>query len=86
LVGDSTQPFHCAEREGDRGGNSVRVTFTGFGPDHRPRSARTTLHAAWDDNLVMVRAWSWGSYVDRLETQVLPHVPAPVVTGDWGAE
>lgn len=37
LVGDSVQPFHCGQRDGDAGGNAVRIDFNGVGPDGKPR-------------------------------------------------
>lgn len=38
IVGDVHQPLHCAEREGDKGGNAVAL-----------RGAIRNLHAYWDD-------------------------------------
>ena len=38
VVGDVHQPLHCAEREGDKGGNEVAL-----------RGAIRNLHALWDD-------------------------------------
>lgn len=45
FLGDLHQPLHCAERNKDGGGNSVRVTWTN-GP------AETNLHSVWDGELV----------------------------------
>src|SRR5262249_23270627 len=48
LVGDVHQPLHCStrvsstDREGDRGGNNVKLDCGGCGPE---------LHAFWDDVL-----------------------------------
>ena len=38
VVGDVHQPLHCADREGDKGGNAVAL-----------RGAIRNLHAYWDD-------------------------------------
>ena len=43
FVGDLHQPLHCAERNGDRGANTVRVRFF-----DRPSS----LHQVWDSNII----------------------------------
>lgn len=75
LVGDSTQPFHCSDRNGDQGGNDYRVDYEGKAPDgshHHLRDAR--LHSIWDDTLVMDRAWNWGDYASDLETNVVPEI------------
>lgn len=39
LVGDLHQPLHCAERNGDKGGNTCSVTFNG---------RKLNLHSVWD--------------------------------------
>ena len=46
LVADLHQPLHAAERDGDRGGNLVKVTFPGTD------DPRLNLHRVWDVNLV----------------------------------
>lgn len=46
FVGDLHQPLHCAERNGDRGGNLVRVHMAA-GDRHV-----TNLHKVWDTDLV----------------------------------
>lgn len=77
LVGDSTQPLHCTERNGDRGGNDYKVTYEGKGPDGRAHHlTNVALHSIWDDALVMDRAWSWGDYAADLDARVVP-----VITG-----
>jgi hypothetical protein len=40
LVGDIHQPLHCAERDGDKGGNSRLVFFL-------DQQKATNLHAVW---------------------------------------
>lgn len=47
FVGDIHQPLHCAERNGDHGGNNVHVASYGEHHEHH-----LNLHAVWDDNLV----------------------------------
>jgi len=46
LVGDLHQPLHCADRDKDRGGNLLKVTFV------EDRSRGLNLHRVWDTNLV----------------------------------
>lgn len=43
LAGDISQPLHTTERAGDRGGNTVAVTFYG---------RRENLHQVWDSGLL----------------------------------
>lgn len=50
LVGDIHQPLHCAERNGDRGGNDVPVVF--FGETQLPTGERWNLHSVWDIGLI----------------------------------
>lgn len=45
FVGDMHQPLHCADRNGDKGGNAVLVFFPG------QRKAQS-LHAVWDTFLL----------------------------------
>lgn|SRR5262249_45408216 len=46
FMGDLHQPLHCAERNGDRGGNLLQVTYRGDSDPH------LNLHRVWDTNLV----------------------------------
>lgn len=86
LVGDSSQPFHCGERDGDRGGNDFRVDYEGRGPGNHPHHLHNVrLHSLWDDTLVMDRAWNWGDYAGELDDKVVPNLPA-VKFGDGFAE
>jgi hypothetical protein len=48
LVGDPHQPLHCADRHGDRGGNSRLVFYL-----DRPRA--TNLHMVWDSTILIQR-------------------------------
>jgi hypothetical protein len=52
LVGDLHQPLHCAERNGDHGGNDVTVTFFGATDEPPPSRNRWNLHAVWDNGLI----------------------------------
>jgi hypothetical protein len=45
LIGDVHQPLHCADRNGDKGGNSRLVFFL-------DRAKAVTLHQVWDTWLV----------------------------------
>ena len=45
FVGDIHQPLHCAERNGDKGGNLCLVMWPGTAKPVR-------LHVVWDDNLI----------------------------------
>jgi hypothetical protein len=45
FLGDLHQPLHCAERNGDGGGNLVKVTW-------QNAPAETNLHSVWDGELV----------------------------------
>jgi hypothetical protein len=48
FVGDLHQPLHCAERNGDKGGNGRLVFFPG-------RKKAVSLHAVWD-TLILPRS------------------------------
>jgi hypothetical protein len=52
IVGDLSQPLHVG-REGDRGGNEVKVSFFG-----RP----TNLHSVWDNDLVTSEGLSYSEW------------------------
>lgn len=68
FVADLHQPMHTLQE--DRGANDVPVRLY---VDPRRRERRVTnLHAAWDFGLIHVYFYSWGSYVDYLETRWLP--------------
>lgn len=80
LMGDLTQPLHCAERQGDGGGNGLKVDFVGNDPngkplvdaDGQPVHWKGSFHALWDDTLIGDHVYSWGAYVDELENSVVP--------------
>lgn len=58
LVGDLHQPLHCAERNGDVGGNTVHVSF--FGND-------SNLHHVWDTDMIQKILGQSTSYLDYAE-------------------
>lgn len=47
LVGDLHQPLHAAERDHDKGGNMVKVSY--FGQD---RNGHENLHSLWDEGIM----------------------------------
>ncbi|GBQ12321.1 S1/P1 nuclease [Swaminathania salitolerans] len=47
LAGDLHQPLHAAERDHDKGGNAVKVSF--FGDD---RNGHENLHSLWDEGIM----------------------------------
>ena len=76
LAGDLTQPLHASERNGDIGGNSLNVLLTAKRSDGREYKKASTFHSMWDDSLVDLQAYSWGSYADALDATALPAVEA----------
>lgn len=78
LVGDSTQPLHCTEKDGDGGGNATTVQMELADPSGTALpSGPVRLHALWDDYLIGAAEWSWGSYADRLDKTIVPGLPQP---------
>ncbi|HSS51286.1 MAG TPA: S1/P1 nuclease [Thermoanaerobaculia bacterium] len=51
FLGDIHQPLHCADNEGDGGGNNVLVTWQGE-PPYKYEDHIWNLHAVWDEYLV----------------------------------
>ncbi|MFI3318578.1 MAG: S1/P1 nuclease [Rikenellaceae bacterium] len=68
IVGDLHQPLHAGRAE-DEGGNSVPISFF---------YNSTSLHAAWDYNMVMsAHEWSyteWGEQIDRLSQEEIDEI------------
>ncbi|MEA3047815.1 MAG: nuclease [Sphingomonadales bacterium] len=62
IIGDLHQPLHNG-REGDRGGNNVRVTLFG---------QSTNLHSVWDSGLIDARGLSYSEYADWLAGAITP--------------
>jgi hypothetical protein len=75
FVGDMHQPLHCAERNHDKGGNLVKVTFlTG--------SHEGNLHSTWDTLLIRqyLGARDVLQYADELNSRITSQQ-----TKDWAA-
>lgn len=84
LVGDEHQPLHCAERNGDKGGNGRLVFFL-----DRPRA--TNLHSVWDSAILLEHKGTTrnAAYADSLNAQVRPEQAAEWMKGtpeDWANE
>lgn len=81
LVGDAHQPLHCAERNGDHGGNMVRVKLPSDEGGHAPI---TNLHSVWDTELVheAMAGLSWEDFADRLDNRIAPAQRTQWVKGD----
>lgn len=62
IIGDLHQPLH-AGREGDRGGNNVRVTLFG---------QQTNLHSVWDSGLIDQRQLSHSEFAEWLAGAITP--------------
>jgi hypothetical protein len=90
FVGDIHQPLHTVG-EG-RGGNDVAVEVklagakTCRGGPCPIMSYRSNFHRVWDGTLIKATTWSWGAYVDRLETGWLASPEAKGVDGGTPAE
>jgi hypothetical protein len=67
FVGDMHQPLHSTERNHDRGGNLVKITFP-------PESQEGNLHGVWDSFLI--RQYLGGEdvfqYADKLNSRITP--------------
>jgi hypothetical protein len=77
LAGDLEQPLHASERNGDIGGNALNVVLQAKRSDGSVYKKASTFHSMWDDSLVDLQAYSWGSYADALDATPLPAVEAP---------
>lgn len=81
FVGDIHQPLHGAEREGDQGGNKVRMRY-GFIP-------RTNLHSVWDGLLADRAISTPPGGADGILSQIPRAQRAELARGsldDWGRE
>jgi len=81
LVGDAHQPLHCADRDGDRGGNT-RLTFI----LDRPRAVN--LHMAWDSVILLshkagVRNLSYALALNQKITSELADKWSKGTAEDW---
>lgn len=93
FVGDIHQPLHTVKESG--GGNAIGVQFTVNGlicTRDCPPPIHTNFHRTWDSDLIHKTVFSWGSYVDRLETGWLKSTEARQVglsggkPADWVVE
>jgi hypothetical protein len=68
FVGDIHQPLHTVLEE--FGGNSILVNLTAADLicTTNCQPVETNFHRAWDSDLIHKTVFSWGTYVDRLET------------------
>jgi len=94
FVGDIHQPLHTVD-EG-RGGNDIAVEVrlagakTCRGGPCPVMSYRSNFHRVWDGALIKATTWSWGAYVDRLESGLLSS-PEPIgadggTPAEWAEE
>lgn len=86
LVGDLHQPLHTSERNDDKGGNAVKLTY--YGSDHH---GHMNLHSLWDEgvldheaNLHVGPHYSIDFARARAEAQVLNAHISPEDAADWG--
>jgi hypothetical protein len=73
FVGDMHQPLHCADRNGDKGGNARLVFF--------PNQAKaTSLHSIWDTQIVKeaMKSVRVAPYAETLRKQI-----ATAQRADW---
>jgi hypothetical protein len=84
FVGDLHQPLHCADRNGDKGGNGRLVFFPG-------RKKAVSLHTVWD-TLILPRSkgkQSVAEYGDALNDKITEKQAKAWATGTpraWAAE
>src|SRR3954447_20951339 len=92
FIGDIQQPLHTVDEE--LGGNNIFVEIRMRGLTCAapcvPTDIYSNFHAAWDTVLVQKTAFSWGSYVERLESSWLRSSEAVGADGgvpaDWALE
>jgi hypothetical protein len=95
FVGDIHQPLHTVGEA--RGGNDIPVEVRFVGAKTCKGGAcpihpyRSNLHSVWDGALIRATTWSWGGYVDRLESGYLKSADASAIpTGgppvEWATE
>ncbi|MEE2566755.1 S1/P1 nuclease [Hyphobacterium marinum] len=79
IIGDLHQPFHVGSGE-DRGGNDVTVVWF---------DTVTTLHLAWDEDMVEYEQLSYTEMTDWLDARITPELAAEWMDPDplvWIAE
>jgi len=77
LIADAHQPLHCAERDGDAGGNKLKVQYFGV-----PLS----LHNVWDFGILDRAGFDWGEHVRYASDWLKDHDPSKLAAGqplDW---
>ncbi len=83
FVGDIHQPLHTVNEEG--GGNGITVHMTVHGLTcTKDCDLETNFHRAWDSDLIHRIVFSWGTYVERLETGWLKTAEARKIGIDGG--
>lgn len=70
FMGDLAQPLHCADRDGDGGGNGLHGFYSG--PQLPPGEARTNFHHVWDSDMLTDSHWDRDDNVVHLEEDWLP--------------
>jgi hypothetical protein len=84
LVGDVHQPLHCAERDGDKGGNGRLVFFL-------DRKRAVNLHSCWDTQILLSRKKTIRvvNYADGLNARITASQAKAWAQGtalDWANE
>lgn len=84
FVGDIHQPLHCADRNGDKGGNAQLVFFG-------ERTKAVNLHSCWDSLILLKRKGKTPvlDYATALDRRMDPKAVAMLSAGtppDWANE
>lgn len=66
--------MHASEHNNDQGGNKLNVVLRAKRSDGTTYVRASTFHSMWDDSLVDLQAYSWGSYADAIDASPLPTV------------
>jgi nuclease S1 len=66
-VGDLHQPLHCAERNGDGGGDLTKICWFG---SHKDGTKHHQLHKTWDRYIIEKTGLSEDAYVAKLEAKI----------------
>ncbi|MDA9435416.1 S1/P1 nuclease [Bradyrhizobium sp. CCBAU 51627] len=72
LIGDLGQPLHASCNGDDGGGNTLFVSLQAKRQDGKSYRRSSSFHSMWDDSLIELQAYSWGSYADALDGIALP--------------
>ena len=84
FVGDIEQPLHCADRNGDKGGNKRLVFFLA-------RQRATNLHSVWDSAILLAHKGTVRNavYADKLNVAITKEQAVEWAKGtptDWANE